>query len=494
LRRRIKFVISRIERTVPTLLWPNRRILGQFRFAGGSTKHGRAAGRPLFTPRNAKGDAINLDPFDGPFYRRMMASEIAMARRVFQDTIPYDRVRITLLAGRDDRPFTIPGNFVPTLALAPVTAAALNPLIFIVVPTLLIPELAVLGAAAFLLLFMRDLYLVNMGPLLFATDIASPPTSKYDQSVLIHELTHVWQGEHGIIQWGYVLDSVLAQGGCMLQGDFDGNAAYDIGTGKDGSLRDIDDGRLKTFSAYNAEQQARLVEFFFDRDSFPAFFPINHFLPYVRDNIRTSNPTAPTNLNMFSFGWARCGQCEALYFAGAGTQRPNRAGRCPGAARPPSWLGGRPPQSPGASISAAAALMHVPGDNALISVPSLLPGVPVDNNWQHCLHCEALYSTHIAGRCPGNPYSSTAPHVALDSSHFAVPLGASGFATSSWGRCSKCGVLFAMSRFGGVAHRLAGSATARNLARPFGSRPVSAASHAVCAAGETHTSDMPFTL
>jgi len=82
--------------------------------------------------------------------------------------------------------------------------------------------------------------------------------------ILMHELTHVWQGHHGRSRWCYVCNSVINQARY-------GSSAYSYTLGQD-------------WSSYNAEQQAQIVEDWYragmnERDSDTRW-------RYIRDNIR----------------------------------------------------------------------------------------------------------------------------------------------------------------------------------------------------------------
>jgi hypothetical protein len=127
--------------------------------------------------------------------------------------LPYDRVR---LAG-----FYLPGNHG-----VPVTVASVSCLILA-----------------------RSLrrYTIYFGPEVFE---GGAEQARFGDT-FIHELTHVWQGYHGRLGWGYMVASMFAQGHAIVtRGDRD--RAYDYEPGA-------------AWRSYNVEQQALLVQDWFRR-------------------------------------------------------------------------------------------------------------------------------------------------------------------------------------------------------------------------------------
>jgi hypothetical protein len=144
--------------------------------------------------------------------RPLRESEIGFARQVFESQLPYDRVRIAS--------FYLPGNHG-----VPVTLASAS---------CLIPARS-----------MRR-YTIYFGPEVFRDG-----ADARDGDTFIHELTHVWQGYHGRLGWGYMVASMIAQGYAVVtRGDRD--RAYDYEPGA-------------AWRSYNVEQQALLVEDWFRR-------------------------------------------------------------------------------------------------------------------------------------------------------------------------------------------------------------------------------------
>ncbi len=108
---------------------------------------------------------------------------------------------------------------------------------------------------------------VRVGPTLFATGMSA---SAHGRAVLVHELTHVFQGQTGAIGIGYMAGSVASQAWALLR------------TGSTSSAYDFRPGL--PWDRYNCEQQANLVETWVTggmRTDDPLF-------PYIRDHIRRS--------------------------------------------------------------------------------------------------------------------------------------------------------------------------------------------------------------
>jgi hypothetical protein len=87
-------------------------------------------------------------------------------------------------------------------------------------------------------------------------------------NVFIHELTHVWQGAHGVLHGAYQLSSLLSQGWALVTTG-DRGAAYEYKAGQD-------------WSSYNVEQQANIVEDWF-RNGRQTSHPNYR---YIREDVR----------------------------------------------------------------------------------------------------------------------------------------------------------------------------------------------------------------
>ena len=158
--------------------------------------------------------------------RFLTEKEESLARKVFADSLPYDSVYISNAVGLEQRPYTIP-----------------HPL-------------------------RRGSFVINIGPEMFPDAAAHSMTAlgQTADAILIHELTHVWQGVHRAHALDFVKDSVLNQ---IRYGD----RAYQLDTSKVGTAQ---------WDSFGAEQQAMIVEGWYDdgmAEGDPAFV-------YIRDNVR----------------------------------------------------------------------------------------------------------------------------------------------------------------------------------------------------------------
>ncbi|HSN77444.1 MAG TPA: DUF4157 domain-containing protein [Anaerolineae bacterium] len=136
--------------------------------------------------------------------RHLAAGERAIAAKVFKNTIPYDEVVVSDGLGGGDRPFTLPTYL--RLPLFNVSAGK---------------------------------YVIHAGEGYYGMSYLAE-----DKKLLIHELTHVWQGEHSSHSWDYVVSSLWSQ------------ALTD-------NAYEYDRRILKQWDDYNSEQQAQIVEDWF---------------------------------------------------------------------------------------------------------------------------------------------------------------------------------------------------------------------------------------
>ena len=165
--------------------------------------------------------------------RQLKQSEIDLARQVFQDQVPYDRVHIAS--------YFLPGN-----DGTPVTVASASSLI---------PFLS--GSRH---------YTIYFGPDVFQNGADQPGT----RDTFIHELTHVWQGHHSRFGWEYIVNSMVSQGHAVITKG-DRNAAYQFTPGS-------------PWGSYNVEQQAYMVQNWY-RDGMKTDAG-DKLYPYIEKNIR----------------------------------------------------------------------------------------------------------------------------------------------------------------------------------------------------------------
>ena len=157
-----------------------------------------------------------------PALRSLTAAERNLARLVYANTINFDTVKVTNTVGLQSRPWTT--NTPP-------------------------------------------IYTINVGV------NAYPDMTEYG-ALLIHELGHVWQGQHGV---PFVSNSAYHQTMAAIQNGGDPGGAYRYVAGQQ-------------WSKYNAEQQASIITSWYTggrrTDS--------ELFPYIRDNVRTGQPNATT--------------------------------------------------------------------------------------------------------------------------------------------------------------------------------------------------------
>ncbi len=165
-----------------------------------------------------------------PYAERLLTdAEKDLARKVFEETLPYGAIYLSNGLGLQQRAYTIP-----------------HPLH--------------LGA-----------YVIHIGPDAFpnATDSSVVMLGQTVDAVFIHELTHVWQGSNRRHAFDYIFDSVYNQIRF-------GSHAYDLNQ---------DDVGTKSWGKFNAEQQAMIVENWYAAgmsESDAAF-------TYIKNNIRARN-------------------------------------------------------------------------------------------------------------------------------------------------------------------------------------------------------------
>jgi hypothetical protein len=155
-------------------------------------------------------------------YRSLTQAEKVIGESVFKASIRYDAVFIA--------DYFLPGNDVPVTVQHPRTAA---------LPIIGTP---IITGFYFVIYWGFDVYRSS-------AEILGQTYS----NTLIHELTHVWQGQQGI-PFGYMVKSMLAQGKAIAQ-HWDRGKAYDY-----------DKTNYKNWRDYNVEQQGNLVSDWYDPD------------------------------------------------------------------------------------------------------------------------------------------------------------------------------------------------------------------------------------
>ena len=208
--------------------WPGTGgySLGQTKTQGNTTYECTATGfQPETSGTTIGGGVVTTVPNTGPKTRRLNSSEQRIARQVFGRSLNLGQVRITNTLGAQSRPWTT--NSPPV-------------------------------------------YTVNVGPVAYK-NLATSTWS----DLLIHELTHVWQGQHGV---PFMANSAVHQTISAIQNGGDTGQAYDYSPGKQ-------------WRKYNSEQQASLVEDWFENGASRS----DRLYPYIRDNVLPGKPKANTN-------------------------------------------------------------------------------------------------------------------------------------------------------------------------------------------------------
>lgn len=160
--------------------------------------------------------------------RTLTTKEVAAAFGTFQSSITYSKVRVKDDTGFNGSPWTSPP----------------------------------LGDYPY--------YVLHVGPTLYQ-DLAKKKTFR---CVFIHEMTHVWQGQHGVPQ-GYVVNSAAHQSiAAILYGGKVSKVYSYIPGGK--------------WALYTCEQQASIVEDWYEQGS----SVVSPLFPYISKNVRKGDPWA----------------------------------------------------------------------------------------------------------------------------------------------------------------------------------------------------------
>ncbi len=198
-----------------------------------------------------------------PQMRKLYAQEIALARTVYRDSVPYDRVYIADLA----------------IGQTPVTLAGMD-----------LP---------------RHVYFTYS--ICWPAGFHSIMDSLYRRTTLIHELCHVWQGEHGVWPTFYMGQSITDQLSAGIKDIVKQRRwrGWENHRAEAYTLHASDWG--KSWNAFGVEQQASIIETWFlreaDRRALKADYgpgvtggnasPFDPRFSYVRDVIRAGKRSAP---------------------------------------------------------------------------------------------------------------------------------------------------------------------------------------------------------
>jgi hypothetical protein len=196
-------------------------------------------------------------------FRQLSAAEWAIVDAVFGPTLPLRfRVLISDGIGLYNTPFTVPSSIIsaaiitnPVLSLAGIGGLLTTPL---------------RAAAGYASSVTNAGYVMNLGPKYFP----DCTISAYAKKLLVHEMTHVWQGSNSVFALSATLASLAAQcSGMSVSGGFSGRSsayAYTLSS------------PLAPWGSFNPEQQAIIVEDWYRDGSLSTAAA----WPYIRDYVR----------------------------------------------------------------------------------------------------------------------------------------------------------------------------------------------------------------
>ena len=198
-------------------------------------------------------------------FRHLTSNEWAIVTRVFGDTLPYHiRVFIADGLGLYGAPFTVPTSIISSALVA---AGIANPFVSLAgVGGLLTAPLRVAAGAGvgYGLSVVNAGYVINVGTRLrpeYGGGISYPDLTKTDrlQDLLVHEMTHVWQGKNSVFALSATLGSLAAQ--CT------GMAASGTVAGRGAAYAVTLTSPLAAWGSFNPEQQAWIVEKWFSKQT-----------------------------------------------------------------------------------------------------------------------------------------------------------------------------------------------------------------------------------
>jgi hypothetical protein len=196
-------------------------------------------------------------------FREISAVEWGIVTTVFGATLPYQfRIYIADGIGLHNVPFTVPTSVISSALLA---AGIANPFL-----PALAPRIPLALAAGFGASIVNAGYVINVGPKYYP-DLTITPWGK---DLLVHEMTHVWQGKHSVFALSATLGALAAQcRGMSVSGGFSGRSgayAYSVSS------------PLAPWGNFNPEQQAQIVEDWYHNGSSKT----DDLYPYIQDYVR----------------------------------------------------------------------------------------------------------------------------------------------------------------------------------------------------------------
>jgi len=196
-------------------------------------------------------------------FRHLNGAEWAIVNTVFGPTLPFQfRVFAADGIGLHNVPFTVPTSVISSALMA---AGIANPLA---------PGTAVRAPVALLAGFGASIgnagYVMNVGPKYYP-DLT---ITAWGKDLLVHEMTHVWQGKNSLFALSATLGALAAQcRGMSVSGGFSGRSgayAYSISS------------PLAPWGSFNPEQQAQIVEDWYHKGSSKT----DDVFPYIDGYVR----------------------------------------------------------------------------------------------------------------------------------------------------------------------------------------------------------------
>ncbi len=196
-------------------------------------------------------------------FRELSAAEWAIVDKVFGPTLPFQfRIFVADGIGLHNVPFTVPTSVLSSALLA---AGIANP--FLPATAVRAPLALVAGYGASIV---NAGYVMNVGPKYYP-DLT---ITAWGKELLVHEMTHVWQGKHSVFALSATLGALAAQcKGMSVSGGFSGRTgayAYSISS------------PLAAWGSFNPEQQAQIVEDWYRNGSSKT----DDVFPYIQDYVR----------------------------------------------------------------------------------------------------------------------------------------------------------------------------------------------------------------
>jgi hypothetical protein len=196
-------------------------------------------------------------------FRHLTSAEWAVVDLVFGSTLPFRfRVFVADGIGLHNTPFTVPTTVISSALLA---AGIANP-----IAGLFPPRIALGVGVGYLMSATNAGFVMNVGAAYYP-DLTIDP---YGLKLLVHEMTHVWQGRN---DW-FALSSTLAALAAQCKGMSTARGFSGRGAAYGYTLSSP----LAAWGSFNPEQQAQIVEDWYKDGSSTTAAAF----PYIKDYVR----------------------------------------------------------------------------------------------------------------------------------------------------------------------------------------------------------------